>query len=154
MKELIDRLKEYNLTISSCESLTGGLFAAKITSISGASKVFKGALVTYKNDVKAALLGVDILEIEKYGAISEQTAHLMATKVKSITGSDVAVSFTGNAGPDVLENKDVGLVFIGVAFKDEVKVHKCRFSGDRNKIREDCILYAKTVIMAELDGNK
>lgn len=152
MKELIDRLKELHLTISSCESLTGGLFAAKITAVSGASKVYRGSLITYQNDVKAKLLNVDLEEIEKYGAVSYNTASIMALKCKEILNSDIAVSFTGNAGPDVLENKPVGLVYIGIAIKDYIKVDECQFNGDRAQIQEACLSYAKKAILDYLVG--
>ncbi len=152
MKELIDRLKELHLTISSCESLTGGLFAAKITAVSGASKVYRGSLITYQNDVKAKLLNVDLEEIEKYGAVSYNTASIMALKCKEILNSDIAVSFTGNAGPDVLENKPVGLVYIGIAIKDYIKVDECHFNGDRAQIQEACLSYAKKAILDYLVG--
>lgn len=138
MKRLVETLKENNLTIASCESLTGGLFASKIVEVSGASSVFVGGYVTYMDKCKEILLnGQDILHSK--GAISEEMAYLMAKEVKEKLVSDIAVSFTGNAGPFASEGKEVGLVYSCIIFKEEYIVYKDLFSGNRNEIRESVI---------------
>lgn len=138
MEKLVNKLKEKGLTISSCESLTGGLFASRLVGISGASSVFVGSYVTYMDRCKEVLLnGKEILDT--VGAISEKMAILMAKEVKTKLQSDIGVSFTGNAGPLASEGKEVGLVYSCIYIKDDYYVYKDVFSGDRNSIRNQVI---------------
>ncbi len=141
-------LKGYSL--SAAESLTGGEFSSFITSKSGASQYFKGGIVTYSNSIKEEL-GVSQLTLEKYGAVSKQTASEMAIKASEFFKSDVAVSFTGNAGPTALENKPVGLVYIGIKIKEQIYVYENIFSGDRNQIRQKCVEFAIEVLTSLLE---
>ena len=117
------------------------LFSASITSVPGASSVFVGANVTYANDAKEAL-GVKQETLDKYGAVSQETAKEMAISVGDYHKTDVSVSFTGNAGPDAMEGKPVGEVYIGIKIKDNIKVYKLQLDGDRQKIREQCVNFA------------
>ena len=138
MERLVSKLKEKNLTISSCESLTGGLFASELVEVSGASSVFVGSYVTYMDRCKEVLLnGKEILDSD--GAISEKMAYLMASKVKEKLNSDVSVSFTGNAGPNASEGKEVGLVYSCIIINNESYIYKDIYSGDRNSIRNQVI---------------
>ena len=115
MEQLVKKLKEKNLTIASCESLTGGMFASSIVNVSGASSVFAGSYVTYMDKAKEILLnGKEILD--KYGAVSYQMAYLMAKTVKEKFAVNIGVSFTGNDGPTGSENKPVGLVYSCIVF--------------------------------------
>ncbi len=133
---VVTRLKERSMTIATAESCTGGYLAKRITDISGSSEVFNMGCVTYSNDVKTKLLGVKSETLEKYGAVSEETAYEMAKGMKELSGADIAVSITGIAGPDGgSDEKPVGLVYIGVAYKDEVFVSK-RTAFGRMKNRE------------------
>lgn len=141
IKELFEELKKRNLRLSAAESLTGGLFSASITSVPGASSVFVGANITYANDAKEAL-GVKQETLDKYGAVSQETAKEMAISVGDYHKTDVSVSFTGNAGPDAMEGKPVGEVYIGIKIKDNIKVYKLQLDGDRQKIREQCVNFA------------
>ena len=112
MEELLKR----NLTMATAESCTGGLVARRITALPGASRVYRGGVVSYWTEIKAAVLGVPQETLDTYGAVSEQTARAMAQGARKITGAEVAVSVTGVAGPDPDErNNPVGLVFIGLA---------------------------------------
>lgn len=112
MEELLKR----NLTMATAESCTGGLVARRITALPGASRVYRGGVVSYWTEIKAAVLGVPQETLDTYGAVSEQTARAMAEGARKITGAEVAVSVTGVAGPDPDErNNPVGLVFIGLA---------------------------------------
>ena len=112
MEELLKR----NLTMATAESCTGGLVARRITARPGASRVYRGGVVSYWTEIKAAVLGVPQETLDTYGAVSEQTARAMAEGARKITGAEVAVSVTGVAGPDPDErNNPVGLVFIGLA---------------------------------------
>ncbi len=141
-KELINILNEKNFTIGSVESLTAGLFCASIASCPGASTVLRGGLVTYSSDLKTKLADVDKKEIEKHGVVSASVAELMAKGGQKKLETNVCVSFTGNAGPSVLENKKIGEVFIGFAINDTIMVEHKIFSGNRNEIREKACQFA------------
>lgn len=112
------KLMGQNLTISSAESCTGGMFAAALTGISGISKVFDRALVTYSNKAKMQELGVKQETLQVYGAVSEETAREMAEGLHRVSGSDICISVTGVAGPEGgSEEKPVGLVYIGAFYQ-------------------------------------
>ena len=138
---LISLLEKKKKTISSIESLTGGLFSSKLTAVSGASKVFSGTLVTYSNESKIKA-GVKEETIDTYGAISSQCSLEMAKCCKEYFLSNIAVSFTGNAGPTASENKDVGLVYITIIVDKKIETFKLSLSGDREMIRERSVLFA------------
>lgn len=109
-------LLERGLTLATAESCTGGLIARRITALPGASRVYRGGVVSYWTEVKAAVLGVPQEILDAHGAVSEETARAMAEGARHITGADIAVSVTGVAGPDPDERGNpVGLVFIGLA---------------------------------------
>lgn len=153
MRTLVTELIKLNLTISTMESLTGGLFGAKITSYSGVSKIYKGTLVTYSNQAKIKVGHVDQNIINKYGAISEETAIVMAKNCQNIFETDIAVSFTGNAGPTVMENKAVGLVYSVIRIKDKNYLFCDHLSKSRNKIRNDIV--NKTIVrLLQILGNE
>lgn len=139
MEELLALLKEHKLTIGSCESLTAGLFCAQMASIGGASAVLKGGIVTYATSVKERVVGVNLTIIEQEGVISAACAKEMAEKARSLLDCDICVSFTGNAGPTVMEGKPVGCVYCGIAQKDDVRTYQLQLSGDRNDIREQAV---------------
>ncbi len=135
-KVLVDFLAENNLVIATAESCTGGLVAARIVDVAGASKVFYEGVVTYTNESKADRLSVNGETLKKYGAVSEQTAKEMAYGLLS-ENVDIAVSTTGIAGPDGgTDDKPVGLVYIGIAFQAREPIAIKRiYSGTRNEIR-------------------
>jgi nicotinamide-nucleotide amidase len=135
-KVLVDFLAGNGLALATAESCTGGMIASRIVDVPGASKVFFEGLVTYSNESKMQRLAVNCETLEKYGAVSEQTAKEMAYGLLN-ENVDIAVSTTGIAGPDGgTPEKPVGLVYIGMAFqtRDPIAV-ECRFSGDRNAVR-------------------
>lgn len=107
-------LTEKGLKVAVAESCTGGYLAKRITDVSGSSKVFECGICSYSNRIKHQLLGVSERTLEEYGAISEQTATEMASGVRNLSGADIGISVTGNAGPTADEGKEVGLVYIGV----------------------------------------
>lgn len=133
---LVDFLEENNLVMATAESCTGGLIAARIVDAPGASKVFYEGVVTYSNGSKEDRLNVSYETLEKYGAVSEQTAKEMAYGLLS-ENVDIAVSTTGIAGPGGgTEEKPVGLVYIGIAFQAREPIAiKCFYEGNRNDIR-------------------
>lgn len=107
-------LKEKNLHVAVAESCTGGYVAKRITDVSGASDVFECGICSYSNRIKHQILGVRQETLDTFGAISEEAAREMAEGVRRISGAEIGVSVTGNAGPQASEGKDVGLVYIGV----------------------------------------
>lgn len=141
MKELVALLKKHQYTIASVESLTAGLFSSKIAEVSGASAVLKGALVTYQTIIKEKVLGIDKALIDQYGVISKEVADAMAIKGKELFQSDISVSFSGNAGPDVMDNKAVGLVHMAIVQHETLYSYERIFAGTRNEIREKAVLF-------------
>lgn len=150
-KEAMKVLKGKSLTISSAESLTGGLFSQYLTSISGASSVVQGGVVCYSNEIKRLILGVSESTLENDGAISEQCARELAVNVKQMMKTDIGISFTGVAGPDTSEGKPVGTVYIGIALpNDEVKVFPLTLAGSRENIRERSVKYGCQHLIKEI----
>ena len=134
---IVHFLKERSLALTTAESCTGGMIAARITDVPGASEVFKQGLVTYSNRAKRKLLDVKKTTLKEYGAVSEKTAKEMAKNGAFITGSDACVSVTGTAGPTGgTEEKPVGLVYIGCCYNNKTVVKEFHFKGERQKIRE------------------
>lgn len=112
-------LRSKGMTLATAESCTGGLVAEKLTALPGASRVYRGGVVSYWTEVKGRVLGVPQELLDTYGAVSEECARAMAEGVRNITGADLAVSVTGVAGPDPDERGvPVGIVYIGLAAPD------------------------------------
>ena len=133
--ELVATLRAAGATVSTAESCTGGLVAARITSVSGASEAFKYGAVTYCNEAKNKILGVEKETLETLGAVSAKTAAEMAAGVRKIMNAEIGVSVTGLAGPNGGEGKPVGLVFVAVNSDKYNKVTENHFSGDRISVR-------------------
>lgn len=153
MKALVEELKKKKLTIGACESLTAGLFCSKLAQISGASSVFKGGIVTYWNECKTNVVHVNSKTIETYGVVSNEVAYEMAVKAREILDVDICVSFTGNAGPDALEGKEVGQVHCAIATQHDVAVFEFHFKGTRNEIRETVCYEMRDCLLKQL-GNE
>ena len=134
--------RQKGLTLGSVESLTGGLFAHEITAISGASNFYKGGYITYATEEKIKLISVPENVIKQFGVVSREVAYHMANNARQLLGVDVCVSFTGNAGPSVMENKPVGEVHIGISTSDSAQVYSLRFSGTRSEIQKECVKFA------------
>ena len=129
-KKIINLLRRKKLKIAFAESCTGGMLSSTITSISGASKVFKLGLITYSNQSKNTILKVPEKIIKKFGAVSTECCLAMVNNLKKISKSDVAVSITGIAGPKGgTISKPVGLVFIGIKKANKVNIYKCFFKN-------------------------
>ena len=126
---VIEKLKEKHMKVATAESCTGGLIAKRITDVPGASEVFDCGIISYANEIKHRVLGVSEDDLNKYGAVSEPVASQMAQGALKVSGADIAVSVTGIAGPDSdSTNKPVGLVYIGLADRDNVWVRELRTS--------------------------
>lgn len=129
-------LIERKLTIATAESCTGGMIAGTLINYPGISEVFLEGAVTYSNEAKHKRLGVKNETLDKYGAVSEETAREMAIGIANAAGTDVSIVTTGIAGPDGgSEEKPVGLVYIGVYVKGQVTVERHVFNGNRSRIR-------------------
>ena len=136
LHEIVTALIEHKITIATAESCSGGKIAAAITDVSGASEIFGYGMVTYSNDAKIKILGVKEETLAAHGAVSPETAYEMAVGLKRVSGADVAVSVTGIAGPGGgSPEKPVGLVYMGIAYGDDVFVKKNLFQGERDEVR-------------------
>ena len=130
---LVTTLKEKGLTISVAESCTGGYLGKRITDVPGASSVFMGGFITYSDDMKIKLLGVNKETIRKHTAVSAEVAEEMAQGTRTITGTDLAISLTGEAGPTPYTDKSVGTVFVGISTHDETYSIKLSISSRRDR---------------------
>lgn len=143
---VIQMLRERELTLTTAESLTGGMVASRFTDVPGASEVFRQGLVTYSNRAKRKLLEVKKSTLKDYGAVSEKTAKEMAKNGAFITGADVCISLTGIAGPATEEDKPIGLVYMACSYNNKITVQEFHFSGERAKIRESSVVMALTLL--------
>jgi nicotinamide-nucleotide amidase len=142
--EIARLIREYQaktgrlLTIGTVESATGGRTADRLTNVPGSSDYFKGSVVAYSNEAKIALLGVKKGTLEKYGAVSKQTALEMAQGGRNLLKVDICVSDTGIAGPSgATPEKPAGLFFVGLAATDASLSQKRVFSGNREETKRD-----------------
>ena len=132
-----------NLTIATTESCTGGLLSSKLTDVSGSSAYIHLNLVTYANEAKHKMLGVSAETLENFGAVSEECSYEMAKGLQKLSGADICVSTTGIAGPTGgSKEKPVGLVYIGVYYKGDVKAYRHVFNGDRGEVRRKATVEA------------
>jgi PncC family amidohydrolase len=138
-------------TLVTAESLTGGGIGAAITAVPGASKVFKGGVISYTDEVKREVLGVSQADLDAFGAVSAPVARAMAAGARKLLQADVAVSVTGLAGPDGDEfGHPVGTVYIGYADDKTVTAGEYHFSGDREAVRSQTIEVALNMILENL----
>ena len=135
-EELVEILTKKQYKITTAESCTGGLVAATIVNVSGASEVFQAGFVTYANEAKDKVVGVKSESLQCFGAVSEKSAKEMAIGCAAHAKAQVGISTTGIAGPGGgTAEKPVGLVYIGCAVRSNVYVEKNVFSGDRQQVR-------------------
>lgn len=144
LEEAVVRLlMKYDLTVSTAESCTGGMIAARLVNVAGVSEVFREGYVTYSNKAKRKLLKVGKNTLKEFGAVSKQTAEEMARGGMEFSDSDVCIAVTGIAGPDGgTKEKPVGLVFGGCCVRGETEVEKWNFRGSRQEIREQSAMAA------------
>ena len=129
---LLETMRARGLKLAAAESCTGGLISDRITNISGSSEYFPGGIVAYSNEAKASLLGVSWDTLNKFGAVSPETATEMARGVRERFSSTLGLSVTGIAGPGGgMPGKPIGLTYIGLATQDRVIVEKYIWQGDR-----------------------
>jgi len=135
--EVHEVFKLRGFTLSVAESCTGGFICHVLTSLPGASSFFTAGVVAYTGEMKKKILGVSSKTIARYGVVSEQAAREMAERLRILTNAAFSVSTTGNLGPDVLEGKEKGLVYIAVNREGETVVKELRLQGDREQNKEE-----------------
>jgi len=146
-----EMLLQTDATISIAESCTGGLISARLTEIPGISRIFNRGIISYSNQSKMENLNVKHKTLERFGAVSRETAIEMAAGIRKISGTDLGLAVTGIAGPDGgTPEKPVGLVYIALSHKDEVECKELRLWGARNRIRNVTSLHAFDMIRRKL----
>ena len=152
----VHALKVNGLHVAVAESCTGGYVAKRLTDVSGASEVFECGVVTYSNRMKHQLLGVSQQTLDTFGAVSEETAREMAAGVRKLSGAEIGISVTGNAGPEPSEGKEVGLVYIGVDSLEMSRVFMLqvnrRDQDARETIRYLASSHALSLILKAVDA--
>jgi nicotinamide-nucleotide amidase len=149
-RSLLDLCRSRRLTIATAESCTGGLVAGALTDIPGSSDVIDRGFITYSNDAKRVMLGVDATTLATFGAVSKETATQMAVGALERTGVDLTVSITGIAGPGgATPGKPVGLVHLAAAARDGRIIHReCRFGAiGRTAVRLRSVVEALRMLM-------
>ena len=145
-------LIDSNITIAIAESCTGGIISGKLTNVPGISKVFNRGIISYSNEAKIENLKVSKDTLEKYGAVSMETAIEMANGVRKVANTDLGFSVTGIAGPDGgTDEKPIGLVYIALASKEGVECKKLQLWGNRDRIRNVAALHAFDMIWLYLE---
>ena len=152
LEEAVVRLlMKYDLTVSTAESCTGGMIAARLVNVAGVSEVFREGYVTYSNKAKRKLLKVGKNTLKEFGAVSKQTAEEMARGGMEFSDSDVCIAVTGIAGPDADgTNKPVGLCYIAVGTREKVRVFRFQPSGDRETVTRTAINLALFLAYKEI----
>ncbi|WP_030421200.1 CinA family protein [Streptomyces sp. SCSIO 75703] len=164
--EVVRLLTAQGRTLAVAESLTGGLVAAGITDVPGASRVFRGAVTPYATELKRDLLGVDAELLAQRGAVDPQVAAQMAAGVRRLLGADWGLATTGVAGPDPQDGQPVGTVYVAVegpaggsfgtneGSASGGKVEELRLNGNRAEIRMESVRSVLALLLTELAGEQ
>ena len=153
--QIIGLLAARGQTAAVAESLTGGLLAAALTSVPGASAVFRGGVVAYATDLKATILGVPTDLLERHGAVDPEVAAEMATGVRSRLAATIGAATTGVAGPDPSDGKPVGTVYIAVSIGPDAgpastAVRSLALRGSRDEIRRETVAQCLRLLLARI----
>ncbi len=141
-------------TLATAESCTGGMIGELLTAVPGSSAVYKGGIISYTNEVKHKILGVDEVLLDREGAVSAPVAKTMAEGARRVLDADVAVSVTGLAGPGGDDyGNPVGTVYIGYADDKCSEVISCLFEGDRDTVRSQAAEAALQIILVKNKGD-
>ena len=150
-ERIVRQLQTLNYTVTTAESCTGGLLAGRLLNVSGASEVYNEGHITYSNEAKERLLGVDHETLLNYGAVSPQTAEEMARGAAKAAKAEVGLSTTGIAGPGGgTPEKPVGLIYIGCCINGSVTVKECHFNGKREENRNQTVEAVLELLWDEL----
>jgi len=151
---VIASLTEVHRTLAVAESLTGGLLAAELVAVPGASQVFRGSVTAYATDLKGSVLGVDRALLAAEGAVHPEVARQMALGVRELMGATYGLSTTGVAGPDPQDGRPVGTVYVAVAGPGGTEVFAPRLSGDRATIRRMAVAAALDLLVRARTGER
>lgn len=151
-QEVYKILRKNGLTLSFAESCTGGLISSQFTAISGSSEVYKGGIVCYQDEIKQQIVKVKPETLKKHGAVSPETAASLAEGCSELFGSDIALAITGVAGPNALEDKPVGLIYLAISEKGQsTKVREVKFAGNRQYIQNRAARFSFFIIWEYLN---
>lgn len=151
---VLDLLVRQGTTLAVAESLTGGLVAAELTSVSGASRALRGGVTAYATDVKRDVLGVDGTLLAERGAVDPEVARQMAVGVRGVLAAGWGIATTGVAGPEPQDGRPVGTVYVAVSGPHGAeKVAALRLNGDRAEIRRESVRSVLDLLSGELTGN-
>lgn len=152
-KRVVELLAEHKMTVTTAESCTGGLIAATLVNVPGASDVLNEGYITYSNEAKIRLVNVSPETLERYGAVSSQTAKEMANGAAKAAKAEAALSATGIAGPGGgTEEKPVGLVYIGCSVNGKTTAKRCVFDGNRMENRQHTVETALEMLVEALEN--
>lgn len=147
-EKVVKALLAKGFAITTAESCTGGMIASTLINVAGISEIYKEGYITYSNEAKQKLLGVDKEALERFGAVSEIVASQMAQGAALAAGAEAALAVTGIAGPDGgTEEKPVGLVYIGCYLNGKVTVTRNQFTGTRLMIRQETTKQALELLL-------
>ena len=139
--KVIKKLIIQGISTSVAESCTGGLLSYKITSIPGVSKIYHVGLIVYSNKSKSSILKIPVKLIKKYGAVSKEVANQMLIGLYNLSKSKLCICTTGIAGPEGgTKNKPVGLVYIGIRYKNKKIIVKKKYKGTRMQIQKKTVM--------------
>ncbi|MEV7417648.1 nicotinamide-nucleotide amidohydrolase family protein [Streptomyces sp. NPDC089919] len=150
---VLSLLAERDQTVAVAESLTGGLVAAELTAVPGASRAFRGSVTAYATELKAEVLGVDAELLASRGAVDAQVAAEMAAGVRRVLGAAWGIATTGVAGPDPQDGQPVGTVYVAVAGPAGGKTAALRLNGSRTEIRRESVRRVLELLSSELRNN-
>jgi len=151
---LADMLKEKGINIAVAESCTAGLIQARLCDIVGCSQYLLGGIVCYNERIKEEIMGIDREGLKAHGTVSEWTAKAMAKNIRDIFKSDLGLAVTGIAGPDTIENKFIGLVYIALATSDGIKCREYKMPGRRVAIRHGSVNAALQIVREHLEKTR
>lgn len=152
-QELVTYLREKKLSICTAESCTGGLIAASIVDIPGASEIFEEGYITYSDFAKMKILGVSSDTIRQYSVVSSPVAEEMAEGAAKKSRADIAVAITGYAGPGAAEDGTVaGTVYIGICYQEHTYSYHLRLDGGRNEVRRQAADEALALVLETLQN--
>jgi PncC family amidohydrolase len=144
---------EKGFTLSVAESCTGGLISHYITTLPGASNFFTAGIVAYSAEAKKEILGVSAETISKYGVVSLETAKELSENLRGLAATDFSLSTTGNLGPDVLERKERGLIYVAVSREGESFTKELRLKGNREENKDEASLLALGFLIEIVESN-
>lgn len=153
-EQVYELLKLHNITLTTAESATGGMIASTLINVPGISEFFQEGYVTYSNNAKVKMIGVDGSLIDTFGVVSKEVAENMAISAAKTAGTDAALSVTGVAGPDGgTKDCPVGTVYIGCYLEGQTLVEHHIFAGNRIEVRKKAANRALTLLIEQIKNN-